>query len=343
MQIKKIFLLLAVLPIIGAGCLRIGPRITRVPDVLPGAAVTSTGPADKSEAQKEVAYLYLDGGQAEVMRGNNRTSAKNGTALYSGDRVNTVSGVVTLLYPDAGESQIEAPADFLVLASGDGQGTLFTEIRLFAGSIWTRLEKLLGNEEQFSVAASGVVATVRGTAFGVSLINNELDIQVADHEVEITTEEEQAIFVSSTEKMPIRQAVKIAAGEGIKMKVVKGAKIDFKSVKNLIRKLDKIEMEKKGFVFGLRSIPLQKLKRPPNPVRLPLTPIIPKELLLRLYMMRQILIKEAVLRGFAPPTRGVLEQEYAPTGTSREIQGPTSTLRSAADDLNLLNVEYQTR
>ncbi|MFH1620813.1 MAG: hypothetical protein ABIB04_01875 [Patescibacteria group bacterium] len=326
MKIKKIVLLFAILPFIGAGCLRIGPRIVRVPNAPTNVLVTSTGSAIDAETEKEVAYLNLSGGQAEIVRGASRSEAKDGTALYSGDRVNVTSGSVIMLYPDAGESLIEAPADFLVLANSNGQGALFTEIRLFAGSVWTRLEKLLGSEEQFSVAANGVVATVRGTAFGVSLIGDDLDIQVADHEIEITTEQEQKDFVESKEKKPVRQKVALMAGEGVKIKAPKGAKPDIKNLKDSVKKLEKAEKEKKGYVFSSDPIPPEKLKRPKKPVRLPaVSVIIPDELKQRLDLLKQSLDKDEILRGFVPPERGVTQGEYAPTGTLRELQGPTTT------------------
>lgn len=342
MKIRKFVLLLALLPLVGAGCFRIGPRVVRVPEApLRPAVATTTRSTVDTEISSQGVYLMINGGSVEIKRGEITSQAQDATELASGDRLIIKSGSVTLLYPDAGESVIEAPADLQILSNGEDLNGLFAEIRLYAGTIWTRLEKLLGNEEQFSVAANGVVATVRGTAFGVTLQDDDFDIQVADHEVEVTTEDEQASFVSSTEKELIRPVMKIAAGEGLKLKAAKGVRLDLMRLKDRVRKLDDMEKARKGYLFGLRAISPDKLKRPLNPVRLPFAPMVPRELLQRLNIIKQLQIRQASLNIFMPPTRGVLDQEYVPTSTTPTTQGPTTT--SMYDGLNLLDVQYQGR
>ena len=66
------------------------------------------------------------------------------------------------------------------MPDGEAGTGLGAKIILEAGKVWTRLERLLGRDETFSVESSDVVATVRGTAFGVSLIDGDVDVTVAD-------------------------------------------------------------------------------------------------------------------------------------------------------------------
>ena len=316
---RRLLVFLFLLPLFGWGCLQIGPRIVRVPDAPPAASST---PGQEPQSATAQAYLNVDGGAADVIRAGTAVHAQEGTELATGDEVSVTSGTVTLVYPDAGESKLDSGSKVVILSDGAQEGSLFTEVHLFAGNIWTRFEKVFGPGERFSVSANGVVATVRGTAFGVSLQGSDVDVQVAEHDIEVTSQadEEAAVDVTTTTKV-----VRIAAGEGIKLRSAQFAALSGIQLKGLTRTLTAAERVRAGFLFGLRKIPAESLKRPLRTFRLPIVPRIPQDLLQRMTFLRARAAFEARLRGFVAPTRGVLQNELAPINSTIQIQGPTST------------------
>lgn len=317
---------LLVVPLVAAGCLRIGPRIVKAPEPVPLERATPSAPV--APEPRIAAYLRLEAGaSAGVTRGAKGVEGEDGMELVAGDIVEAKTGSVSLVYADAGETLLEPGSRVAILADGGAEGSIFTELRLLTGSIWTRFEKLFGADERFSVAANGVVATVRGTAFGVSVLNGDVDIQVADHEVEVTAEDEENALIDSTSTPLLAdRAVRIPAGHGLRTNAKTFVMRTSAELPKLVRVLDRTEKERTGYLFALRKIAAERLRRPLRPIPIRIPSVIPQTFERRMLFLRRRALLEARLRGWVPPTRGILPVEIAPTGTSPTLQGPTSTL-----------------
>jgi hypothetical protein len=121
------------------------------------------------------------------------------------------------------------------------------------------LEKVLGVGEEFIVESNNVVATVRGTAFGVSIENGTINVTVADSQVQVTSRQ-----VLSTITKVAEQAVIVSAGNLIKVKPADIANIETVRT-TLLPKLVKVsDTDKKDiyYRFGLKSLDLETLKKP---------------------------------------------------------------------------------
>ncbi|MBI5655135.1 FecR domain-containing protein [Candidatus Uhrbacteria bacterium] len=323
----RFLVLVCLLPALGLGCLKIGPRVVNGPD---GNRVVKKEDQGERKAptfdeQYESAsstdtaiILELNGGQANLIRSGVEVTAADGVEISSGDRVVVKSGAVYLVYPDAGKSRLETGTDVSVLTE-ESQNGIFTELELAAGRVWTRFERLLGSDEQYSVVANGVVATVRGTAFGVAVDDDGVDVQVADHEVQVTTDEQSA---GETEFAV--EPVKLSAGEGLKI-ATRGLLLkDIKVLRNAIRKLGENEQIAEGFKFGSLRIPLEKLRRPPSILRLK----VPPSLSPNLFDLRQrMMLRAAILKStssFMAPLRSPTTTESAPLNITPKIEGPSS-------------------
>lgn len=297
------------LPLVfGMGCLRPRPRIVQNQAPSPSQ--------DTMQSAAVLAYARLNGGSADLMRDASTASLQDGQALAEGDEIKVKSGMIELVYPDAGISQLEPGADIVLLAQTDQvrEGEVAADIQLVAGSIWTRFERLLGNTERFSVTSNGIVATVRGTAFGVAAeMDGSVDIQVADHQVEVGSQQEEEVNAR------VKNSVILQTGQGIKLKAV-----DFRSapavVRGLVRKLGPNEKGKAGFVFGSRSLKREELQKPTNAIPLLKLPALPEAYRLRIQFLhqREALRREA-LRFGSPTTTPDLNPNTEP-GTS----GPNS-------------------
>ncbi len=296
---RKIGLLVlpfALVALLGNGCTRSRSAVT-----------PSSSPTPQTETQTNaMAFLRLDGGAATVMRGNVSAAAQDNAELRHGDRVKVTSGPVSIIYPDAGESRLETGADVTIVTDENTSSGLFAELRLTTGRVWTRFERLLGSDEHFSVASNGVVATVRGTAFGVTAEGTDVDVQAADHAVEVAPEVTDATQAAAV--------TNVAAGEGVKIQ----AKLLTK------RKLSALEQTSEGFKFGLRHLAPERLKLPTQLLKLFQTaPAASPALEQRRVFLRQMMLQQAQPSTFAAPTRTLLPNETAPTNVAPSVKGPT--------------------
>lgn len=316
----RTLVLVALLPLVGGGCFRIGPRIVKAPQP---ARVAESPQAALTEESKTLAYLGLNGGAASVTRGDKTVGGEDGLELVEGDEILVTSGSVNLVYPDTGMSELEnGTRVVLLLDDGKDGGGVFAQVRLEAGKIWTRFEKLFGPDDHFSVAANGVVATVRGTAFGVSAVNGDVDVQVADSEVEVTTEQAEAASTTTAPSVPV---IALAAGQGIRISARALARVDATNIRTLVRKLSESERAAAGFRFGLRRIAAERLKKPVRPIRLPIRSAIPTRYEERARILRARAMLERIFPRFSAPLRVPLDIELTPT-TTPSVKGPTELL-----------------
>lgn len=322
------FLAAAFVLVLGAGCFRVGPRVVKAPEksgavqVADGAGKTQKldGRYEESNSSTAMAYLESNGGEADVTRGGTKVAGRDGLELASGDRLTVATGTVYVVYPDSGASQLEAGTD-LVISVDESKPGMVMQLELVAGRVWTRFERLFGKDEYYAVSSNGVVATVRGTAFGVSAHDGEVDVQVADHEVEVTTESGGP---SQWNPEKITQALKISAGEGLKI-ATRGALPDIQLLKTSIRRLNVAERLAQGFKFGVNKLLPERLRRPTNPLRLKIQPIMSPEL----QSYRDILLRRAAFfmqatTTFVAPTRLPTLQETTTPTTTPTIKGPSS-------------------
>ncbi len=319
----KLALPILILPLVGVGCFKISPRIAKAPQ---SPTVAESSPQQPSSAEKfpVLAYVDLQKGAATVTRGDSTVTVQDGLALQQGDEVHVIQGPVDLVYPDAGRSELATGTKFVIIPDDEEGGAgVFVQVRLEAGNIWTRFERLFGHTERFSVAASGVVATIRGTAFGVSIKGDSVDVQVANHTVQVTAEEPH----SSSAPSSIPHVVELSAGQGLHITAKSLLSINTAHLAALVHRLTPTERRTKGFIFGSRRILLKRLHRPLHPVMLSGTPVVSPALEKRIEILRRAAMIERVFPKFAAPIRAPLQQKLrSPTSTAPTIQGPTGTL-----------------
>lgn len=307
-----IFSVLLLVPIFfGMGCLRARPRIVQAP-------TTSTATPDATTGIAALAYVRLNSATADLIRDAATESLQDGQALAEGDEIKVKSGTVELIYPDAGVSQMEAGSDIVLLAQTDAprEGEVAADIQLIAGSVWTRFERLLGNTERFSVTSNGVVATVRGTAFGVSADADGVDVQVADHQVEVTSQQSEEAGTSA------KSSLLLQSGQGLKLNAKTFAQSPA-AIRRLVRGLNATEKTKPGFLFGAKALDRERLRRPARIIPLLKAPTLPAAYRARIQFLR---LREAArrdsLRFGAPTSSPDLNPDAAPatSGTSLQVE-----------------------
>ena len=264
------FIALAAIVVLGGTCRRTPPKVPVSNTVTPPATETIEESADDAMEEIDLSevgdpatlaiLLLTQESQVTVTRGDEQTDAIHQMELYAGDEVNVIKGEVQLLYPEVGISILPEGTKLTIMpGEGTENGGFSSQILLEAGKIWTRLEHVLGSDESFSVEASNVVATVRGTAFGVSMVNGEIDISVAGNQVSVSTRDALKNLKDTAQK-----AVLVASGNALKINPAL-----FKSGDNpraeLLKQLRKVsDTEKKDlyYRFGTQRLDMAKLKKP---------------------------------------------------------------------------------
>lgn len=253
----KRFSFLAVLfafMLVGSGC---GPqsRPLQRPTTSPSGSSSAVMEANMEEAQ---AYLVLNGAKASVTReGGAMVDQPSGDfVLQAGDVISVMQGTASIVYPGVGMTQVEAGTSVTYVEDTEATGFL-ANLQLQAGRVWTRLDKVLGSGEGFSVSANGIVATVRGTGFGMSVSDSsDVDVQVAEHQVEVMPEEDLKLSPGQR-----KHAMMVKEGEGWQSNHGEMMKGD--AMKKM-RKLSKKEADAQGFLFAKRPIAAGMMKKRPD-------------------------------------------------------------------------------
>jgi len=130
------------------------------------------------------AYLTDIKGEVYVTHEGTRDEAVQGP-VAEGDVIETEeNSSVALIWPDYGRTLVDENSSLTVTEATKAGSNLNVKLKLDGGRIWTRLERLLGAGSGFEVRSSNVVATVRGTSFGVDhRVDGNVNVQVAESKV----------------------------------------------------------------------------------------------------------------------------------------------------------------
>lgn len=119
----------------------------------------------------------------------------------------TSTGRASLLYPDGGVTKLGRNS-YVVLATLQDKGKK-SKIKIFGGGIWSKVENIL-DDESYEVESENMVASVRGTIFGIEISSETTSIYTFEHTIRITPKnkdgkllENLALDVNSGEKVII--------------------------------------------------------------------------------------------------------------------------------------------
>lgn len=153
-----------------------------------------------------------------------------------------------------------------------------------------------------------MVATVRGTAFGVSSDTDGVDVQVAEHQVEVVDK-------NAEEKGDVaKNSILLQANHGLKIKTNSFGTPS--AVRRLVRSLSPAEKASIGFKFGIKRLEVERLRRPIKVVPLLKLPNLPEAFRSRVdFLHKRENIRRDVIRFGAPSTTPDLNPGTDPSAT----------------------------
>lgn len=158
----------------------------------------------RTEVETPVAVLRVELGRATVTTAGVTQELVPGeeSEVLTGDEI-VVSddGRAAIVWDGHGRTLIDAGTRLRVTeAERPSSGILRARMLMDIGRTWTRLERLLGTDSEVSVGAYDVVATVRGTSFGLERQGNQTVVKVTESRVEVARAERpfsQAAFTAA--------------------------------------------------------------------------------------------------------------------------------------------------
>lgn len=182
-------------------------------------------------------------GAAEVSTGDSvRTGDHSRAEIRWGDRG------VTRLDPNTEVVLEEAP-------KGDAVQTALLRVRVEGGRVWSRMLKMIDIGEGMQVRTNDVVATIRGTAFGVAKENDHSEAAVTDSVVDVSSvllrEGQWGAFDQDGHPTEVRQLTDADAW------AVENKKLDRAFDEALLREL---EMRFKQRADGVENVPVWMLR-----------------------------------------------------------------------------------
>jgi hypothetical protein len=131
-------------------------------------------------------WVKIISGTAEVTRDGSVKALSSGEMVYPGDLVQlSKDGKMTIQLQDGSVLRASEGAEFYInRADFSGvSGSLVIDVSLKNGRIWSKIIELATPDSLWSVKTSNTVATVRGSAFGISTDGNVSKIIGSQHKV----------------------------------------------------------------------------------------------------------------------------------------------------------------
>lgn len=188
--------------------------VSAAPSAIQEGATTTTPP----EPVPTAAVLSAMKGDVRILRGGKTYQAEPKSELHSGDRlIVSTTGTADIIWPSYGRTRLDGGAtlDITDAQMNADHSRITVQLRVMAGRIWTRLERLLGDDSTFRVRVSNTVATVRGTSFGVWKKDKRVGVLVVESHVTVTRVEDKAGEGGTNNEVPIGPERRVGPWEKI--------------------------------------------------------------------------------------------------------------------------------
>lgn len=179
-----------------------------------GVVALTQNPIDDWQGTVELQVLNAE---VSVKQGNlDYQEVADNMILEEGDMIKTdLNGEAEILIGEGSVIRLSPNTEITINASTlNSLWEQDVNVSVNKGKIWFRILKIFDKNSVWEVETPNVVATVRGTAFGIEVLDND--------EMEVFVAESEVVIENKNDKMPLRKAIAVA---GQKMSVNKNFKV----------------------------------------------------------------------------------------------------------------------
>ncbi len=206
---------IVVIGLFGAGCGSSSQStVIQSPPVISTTVESAT--TTPSIALPTAAILEHASGTVRIVRDGSTMFGSERMTLREGDAIDvSTTGSAVIVWPAYGRSTLDGGSQIVLTQATTTADASQIKTRVFLnfGRVWTRLERLLGKESTFSVRAGSVVATVRGTSFGVERLAKRVNVKVMESHVSVTRVAETTSTMSMANESPIGEVMMVGPEE----------------------------------------------------------------------------------------------------------------------------------
>jgi len=165
----------------------------------------SQSPSDTSEARYTLAII------SDTVSVKNPDDAgfydvTGSIEVRAGSEVKTsISGRAKLLYPDGTVTSIEGESH--VIINGVNRNGRQSRLTLVFGSIWSKIQNILGTSDYYEVETGNIIASVRGTIFAMEYQGKTSQVYGIGNTVNVTARNEDVFYKDTS--------VDVASGEKV--------------------------------------------------------------------------------------------------------------------------------
>lgn len=167
-----------------------------------GAWIWSLGSV-KIDPPRDIS-LDIISGDVEIKSGDAWIQAKDGQKMVQGDTLKTANGAdAQIIWGDLGVTRLDPGTELTIekLPSDINQGSkTVIGLKLQSGRIWNRMLKLLDIDSSMEIKTNDIVATVRGTTYGIAKLENCTEAIVSESAVAVMNNEFSEVILTDNQK-----------------------------------------------------------------------------------------------------------------------------------------------
>jgi hypothetical protein len=167
---KRIFVIgFVILITLGGGVLMLSNRKSnQESSVLSAQTQGTTAPTVALQAKPKL-EIFTDGIQIKTPEASDYSKAENGQLVEVGSVLKTdKTGRAQILFPNNSVARIDFNSE--ITLTDFSISPQKANIKLFSGKVWNRVAKLFGKDDSFQTTTNTLVASVRGTSYGVGIL-----------------------------------------------------------------------------------------------------------------------------------------------------------------------------
>lgn len=126
---------------------------------------------------------------------------KTGDEVSQGDKIKTdENGVASIYFPDGSVARLDTSTEITIDAANYDQSDKSLVVKIFVsiGKVWSKIVDLATPNSSWQVESSNAVATVRGTAFGVQVVDGSTEIIGSENNVSVQVKDSQNNILADT-------------------------------------------------------------------------------------------------------------------------------------------------